>query len=77
MAKAQIVPGDLNAPWEEFPQFSSVSSGWRQSYGEGYWHDWHDWFARKPHESRMEYQTRHPEPDDWRGFYAEREHPTP
>jgi hypothetical protein len=73
--KASLIEGELNAPWEELPQLSSVSAGWRQSYGEVCLDDWFRWYSTMPASLRAEYRSRHPEPEEWQllGFYERTE----
>ena len=69
----------MNAPWEEFPEYSPVTIGWRMGYGEGYWEDWSHWYMSKSPSERAAYQERHPELEIWKTceFYSRWEHPTP
>lgn len=71
--KERIVPGEMNAPWEEFPELCCVSSGWRQGYGQGYLYDWDDWYQQLSPQERAAYQVRHAQPTDWYDFYKVRD----
>lgn len=75
--KPQVVPGDMNAPWEEFPEYSAVTSGWRQGNGEVYLLNWAGWYASKTPDERASYRARHSAPEEWDWFYDSREPSTP
>jgi len=59
--------------WAAFPTYNSVTSGWRQGYGEVYKYRWHNWYCQLSDEKRSEYQQRFPPPKDeelyWADFY--------
>jgi len=39
-------------------------------YGEDYWVEFNEWFARKHADAKRRYAAENPEPDGWEGFYA-------
>ncbi|NES83356.1 MAG: hypothetical protein F6K10_19215 [Moorea sp. SIO2B7] len=59
--------------WAAYPTYDSVTSGWRQGYGEVYKYRWHDWYDKLSDEKRTEYRERFPPPKDeelcWADFY--------
>ena len=64
---------DLPPPWEAFPKYPWITTGWGQGPGETYWLGWHQWFDSLTEEQRQRYQQRHPAPADpvmgWGEFY--------
>ncbi len=64
--KPAAVPGDMNAPWEEWPGLSPFSVEWRMGTCEGYLLDWLEWYAALPSDRRAQYRVSHPEPEKWR-----------
>ena len=66
--RAPVLP-----PWQKYPQIPAGSIGWRMGYGEEYFVEFDDWFARKSPEHRLRYAAQNPEPDEWKGFYARRQ----
>jgi len=64
---------DMLPLWAAFPHHTSITSGWRQGYGEVYKYRWHDWYNRLSDERRLEYKQRFPPPEDkelaWDDFY--------
>jgi hypothetical protein len=61
--------------WAAFPEYTSVSIGWRMSYGEEYKYRWHAWYRSLLPSDRSEYKKRFPPPEDkglgWGGFYED------
>jgi hypothetical protein len=61
--------------WAAFPEYTSVSMGWRMAYGEGYKYRWHHWYRGLSPSARDEYKKRFPPPDNeelgWHGFYED------
>jgi len=64
--------------WIAFPRYSSVTSGWRQGFGEPYKYEWHKWWNTLNKTEKQRYKDRFPEPTDeersemsgcWEGFY--------
>ena len=68
--KKQIIAGDMNAPWEEFPQYSCVTMGWREGCGEHYMQQWISFFESLSRAVRARYMSRHPESAVWLDFYG-------
>jgi hypothetical protein len=69
-AKTFLVP-----LWGVFPFYTSVTSGWRQGYGEVYRCRWHAWYRSLTDEERDRYRRRFPAPTDhercWTGFFED------
>ena len=66
--------------WAAFPDYSSVTSGWRQGFGEHYMCIWHRWWSTITDAEKRDYRVRFPEPTDaeriataggWAAFYDE------
>jgi hypothetical protein len=57
-------------PWRKHPEIPLGSLGWRMGFGEKYWVEFDDWFARKHTDAKRRYAAENPEPDGWEGFYA-------
>ena len=59
--------------WAAYPTYNSVTSGWRQGYGEEYKYEWHSFYQSMSEDDRAEYKRKFPPPDDeelcWHGFY--------
>ena len=72
-------PSDPNAfmlpLWAAFPQYTSVTMGWRQGEGEDYKYRWHAFYRGLTDEGRRAYQARFPEPTDeeraWKDYYKD------
>ena len=56
-------------PWQKHPDFPLGSAGWRMGYGEEYWIEFDQWFARKHTQAKVAYAEQYPEPIGWSGFY--------
>ena len=65
--------GSLLPLWAAYPEFNSVTIGWRMGSGEFYKYRWHQWYRSLSDEERAQYRVRFPAPDDgaWTGFYEE------
>jgi len=65
---------DMLPLWVAYPGTNSVTSAWRQSYGEQYKIKWHRWFDALSPEAQENYRVKFPEPNDpdlmWTGFYT-------
>ena len=61
--------------WGVFPHYTSVTTFWRQGYGEHYKYLWHTWYRGLSDEDRRRYKQRFPAPTDerrcWEGFYEQ------
>jgi hypothetical protein len=59
--------------WLAYPEFNSVTIGWRMGSGEFYKYRWHYWYRSLSDEQRTEYKKKFPPPNDddraWAGFY--------
>src|SRR5262245_26992493 len=59
--------------WAAYPTYTSVTMGWRQSYGEQYKYAWHSFYRGLSEEAKAEYRRKYPPPIDeercWQGFY--------
>ena len=67
-AGKQIAP-----PWIAFPNIPHGSIGWRMGDGETFLMTWDRWYRKISKEERRKYQTNHPEPASWEGFYKSSE----
>ncbi len=56
--------GDMLPPWTAYPNYSSVSSGWQQGYGDGYLQHWYKWLEALTITDRNNYLAKHTIPDD-------------
>jgi hypothetical protein len=59
----------LLPPWNEHAQIPHGSISWRMGYGEEYLSMFWLFYAKLSESKRRAYQEKHPEPEDWRGFY--------
>jgi hypothetical protein len=62
--------------WACFPQYTSVTMGWRMGEGEDYKYRWHAWYRSLSDEQRARYRAQFPPPTDperaWgEGWYEE------
>lgn len=59
--------GEVLPPWRAFPDYSTVSGGWRQGNGE-YWmmRAWHPFWSGLPEPERARYLERWAAPEEWR-----------
>lgn len=59
--------------WAAYPDFTSVTIGWRMGHGEVYKYRWHHWYRSLTDDEQAEYKKRFPPPDygAWPGFYEE------
>jgi len=58
---------EVPPPWWTFPQYSSVSSGWRQGYGEAWiGQAWYPFWRGLSEAERAKYLERWSPPEDWR-----------
>jgi hypothetical protein len=61
--------------WAAYPTYNSVTTGWRQSYGEQYKYRWHSFYRGLSNEAKTEYRRKYPPPTDeercWQGFYEQ------
>jgi hypothetical protein len=65
---------DVMLPWwAAYPDFSSVTIGWRMGSGEVYKHRWYAWYRNLSREQRTEYRHRFPTPEfgAWEGWYEQ------
>ena len=53
-------------PWAAYSSYDSVTSGWRQGYGDGYLSHWINWLVELESNDRTNYLTRYPAPIDER-----------
>jgi hypothetical protein len=75
--EADYRPEDGNAYllplWAAFPQYTSMTIGWRWCSGEEYKYKWHAWYRGLSVEERVKYRARFPAPTDeeraWEGWY--------
>lgn len=58
-----------NPPWEELPNLTRDSMGWRMGAGEDYILGFRKWFLHLDEKRRSGYIFLYPEPDTWQGFY--------
>ncbi len=58
------------APWEKH-NMDRTDMGWRMGAGEEYLCRFCDWFAALSEVDRDRYQSAHPEPEGWTGFYGD------
>jgi hypothetical protein len=56
-------------PWEMFP-YPWGSLGWRMGRGEDYWIKFVRWYSGLDGAAQAAYRAAHPEPADWREFFA-------
>ena len=65
--------------WVVFPDYNSVTIGWRMGPGEPYKYRWHGWWRTLTNEQKAAYKAKYPEPtaadlawDDWYADVADR-----
>ena len=63
-----VWPHKLTPPWEEYPDISPKSEGWRTGPGEEYFFEFVDWFFSLEDDQRAHYQQTFREPLGWEGF---------
>ena len=59
--------------WLVYPNYTSLTMGWRQGGGEGYKLRWHAWWRSLDADAKRAYRISYPEPAVpelcWSGFY--------
>jgi hypothetical protein len=59
-------------PWAAYPQYDSVTTGWRQGGGELYMNRWYTFYRSLATDEQTTYKTCYAPPDDgrlWQDFY--------
>ena len=69
MQKAlDAMPRPLAPPWQEFPDYSRTSMGWRMGAGETYLDYFREWFLSLSEKDREAYIIATAIPDEWAGW---------
>ena len=61
---------DVKAPWEAYRGVHRRSIGWRDGEPAAYYQRFCQTFSTMSAAEQSAYVEAHPEPEDWRGFYA-------
>ena len=57
-------------PWIAFPELPAGSIGWRMGSGEDAYDTFYRWFSALTPEQAQAFERENPEPEGWRGTYA-------
>jgi hypothetical protein len=77
VVRFEYTPNDQKAwllpLWVAYPTYNSMTSGWRQGYGEPYKYRWHAFYRSLSDEEKCKYRQTYSPPNDkercWQGFY--------
>ena len=68
--RPMLDPAMLGPPWVVVPNEAPESMAWRMGGGEDYVRAFVPWFRSLDGQTRSEFMHKHPEPEDWRGYYG-------